>query len=120
MNFREHLSKKQITELKEFIKDSTNKAQEIKRAQAILLTEQKDVKSLLDQLIGLEYRTVVRLRKSFIKRGLDVIKNKREDKKPGALLTRNQRKQIVEVLNNETPEKYGYGSAVPAKRFFAM
>jgi len=109
MNFREHLSEKQVNELAEFIKDRTNKAQEIKRAQAILLVEQKLSKSLLDQLIGLEYHTVVKFRKKFIKHGLDAIKNKREDKKPGALLTRNQRKQIVEVLNNETPEKYGYG-----------
>lgn len=110
MHFKERLSKNQIEILETFIKKGTVKSQETKRAQAVLLIEQQDSKLLLERLIGLKYRTVVRLRKNFIKHGIEAIKSKRKDKKPKALLTRNQRKQITEVLNNETPQKYGYNS----------
>lgn len=110
MHFKERLSVQQLNELKEFAQSSAVTAPEAKRAQAVLLIERQssESKALLEELIGLEYRTVVRLRKSFIKQGIMALKSKRENKKPRSLLTRSQRKQITHVLNNEIPQKYGY------------
>jgi len=108
MNFKEKLTQQQIRELEAYIKRGTNKSQESKRAQAILLVEQEVSNQLLGILTALKHVTAVKLRKRFIKDGLDAIKNKREDKKPRSLLTRNQRKQLATVLVRDTPIKYGY------------
>jgi len=108
MNFKEKLTKEQMLELEEFIKRGTSKSEEAKRAQAILLLEQHSSNNLIEAITGFKRASGVRLRKRFVKDGLEAIKNKREEKKPRALLTRHQREQVESILGNDTPRNYGF------------
>jgi transposase len=108
MNFMEKLTPDHKKELSEFIDGASRTAEEIKRAQAILLVSEKETQSLVKTLTGLKRETAVKARKKYLKGGLEAIASKRKGKKPRALLTKNQRAEISEMLKNKTPRNYGW------------
>jgi transposase len=112
MNFMEKLTSQQKSDLSAFIKQNGRKAEEIKRAQGILLLAEKCSDVMVLSVTGLQRTTVVKLRKKYLKSGIVALESKREDKKPRAKLTKKQRTAVAVMLNKETPEKYGWDTKI--------
>ena len=108
MNFIEKLTLHNKIELSAFIDENTRTLEEIKRAQAVLLLDDKQTESLILSLTGLKRTTVVKLRKIYIKKGIVALESKRKDKKPRDLLTKTQREKIAIMLHTQTPRNYGW------------
>lgn len=97
-------------ELNKFIKEYKSSGEEIKRAQAILMLAEKVSEELIFTLTGLKRSTAVKLRKKYLQIGLTSIQSRRRKKKPKALLTRQQKNAISEVLIAKTPRDFGFDS----------
>jgi len=104
----EKLTAQHKTELSAFIEEKDRTAEEIKRAQAIVLVSEKSTESLVSSLTGLKKSSAIKARKKYLKGGIAAIESKRKKKKPRALLTRSQREEIKQMLNNKTPRNYGW------------
>lgn len=108
MNFMEKLANQHEIELSTFINEKDRTLEEIKRAQGILLLMEGLSESVILSLTGLKRATVVKVRKKYIKGGLAALESKRKEKKPGSLLTKNQRAEIMNMLHAKTPRNYGW------------
>lgn len=108
MNFMEKLTTQSKIELSTFINKKERTLEEIKRAQGILLLMEGLSESAILSLTGLRRATVVKARKKYIKGGLSALESKRKEKKPGSLLTKNQRAEIMNMLHIKTPRNYGW------------
>lgn len=108
MNKCERLNKAQIAELFEIINSSKSTFNEGKKAQAILMLNKKTEADEVKMITGYSRRHVFALRKAYLVRGLDSIKDK--PKKPRALLTQKERNAILELLKNKKPSDCGYES----------
>lgn len=108
MNFMEKIDDNHKVALSNFIKERGRTAEEIKRAQAILLLATNAEESIILILTGLKRDSVVKIRKKYIKHGIDALKSKRKDKKPRDLLTKSQRDEIAVMLHTKTPRNYGW------------
>lgn len=82
--------------------------QEIKRAQAILLIDKKTTRGLIEEMTGYSISYAFDLRKIYIEKGIAGIRSK--EKKSRSLLTKNQLKEIENVLKNLTPKDFGFNS----------
>lgn len=107
MNFMEKLNEVQVKELASFIEEPGRKAEEVKRAQGILLLAQNQAKTFIKMLTGLKRATLVKIRKKYIKEGIGALINKRKDKQPRSLLTKNQLEEVRVILHTKTPRDYG-------------
>jgi len=101
------LTKLQIEELEIFRDNKERSAVELKRIQAILLINKASDVELLKMITGFSYTYAMDLRTKFISKGLEALKDKKK-KKPRALLTEGQRKEIVNMLQNSSPRAFGY------------
>jgi len=100
------LKQKQENELQLIIKTS-KKADEVKRAQAIILLDRNfDVKSIT-ALTGYQRRQIFSLRKNYLQKGIESLTDKRKGK-PKELLTKKQRQEIIETIKTKTPKDLGY------------
>jgi transposase len=108
MNFMEKLTPQHKLELSEFIGSNKRTAEEIKRAQAILLVSENLPEATILTLTGLKRATAIKSRKKYLKGGIPAIESKRKDKKTKSLLTRNQRAEIMNMLHTKTPRDYGW------------
>jgi transposase len=108
MNFMEKLTHQHKTDLELFIQGNGRTTEELKRAQAILLLSEKNAKMIIPALTGLKRATAVKIRKLYLKNGIQAIESKRKDKKTRNLLTKNQRSEIREMLHTKTPRNYGW------------
>jgi transposase len=79
-----------------------------KRAQAILLLEEKVPDALIKAMTGYEKEVVVKLRRRYLKEGFEALASKRTEKSTRSLLTRSQKETIVEILNTQTPAAFGF------------
>lgn len=102
-------SNKQKEELKKFIKTSNSSGKEVRRAQSVLLLEDNVDMELIKQMTGYKKRWIYESRDKFLKEGIGAIKDKRKGK-PKELLSKKQREELEEILENTTPENYGYNS----------
>lgn len=109
MNFVYKLSENQKKELQNCIHCNEDTLA-VKRSQAIVLLEEKVSPSTIKLITGYEREVVVKVRRLYIKYGIHSLESKRKKKKPKAYLTRNQKKQIANILNTQTPRDYGYNS----------
>lgn len=104
----EKLTQEKIAALTTFIEESGLRAEELRRAQAILLLSEGTSALLIKTLTGLKKSTAVKIRKKYIKHGIDILRSKRKDKKPRALLTRTDRAEIAMILNSKIPRDFGW------------
>lgn len=104
----EKLTSEQKLELSLFIRESDRTAEEIKRAQAIIMLSEGLEEIALISLTGLKRTTVVKARKKYIKNGITALESKRKEKKTKDLLTKAQRAEIMTILHTKTPRKYGW------------
>ena len=98
-----------MAELKHCIKFEEDKLA-VRRSQAIVLLEEKTSASTIEAITGYKREVVVKTRRIFIKDGIKSLYSKRQKKQGRAFLTRNQKKQIVKILNTQTPKQFGYVS----------
>lgn len=108
MNFMEKLTNKNKVELSTFIQENIRTSEELKRTQAILLLDGGATEETIKTLTGLKRATTVKNRKKYLKMGLVALESKRKEKKPGSLLTKNERAEIAEILHKKTPRNYGW------------
>jgi transposase len=101
------LTEAQVEELKAFSKNKETNTKESFRVQAILMLNRKLDLELIEELTGFKRSSIFRLRNSFLKKGIEGIRDKRK-KKPRGLLTKSQRTQILQVLKNQTPRDFGF------------
>jgi transposase len=84
------------------------KIQEIKRAQSILLLQEKvDEKTIL-QLTGLKRSTAKKLRRLYQRNGLSQILSKVPEKPPRSLFTKTEREKIGIILGTKKPRDYSW------------
>lgn len=95
-------------ELSLFIQESQRTAEEIKRAQAVLLLMENISEPVILTLTGLKRTTAVKVRKKYIQGGISSLKSKRKEKKKRSLLTKGQRTEITDMLHTKTPRNYGW------------
>lgn len=98
------LTQTQKEALATHIKESGD-AKEIRRCQAILLTDVHTGTEAIKALTAYKERTVLGLRKRYLKDGLKGIENKRRGK-PKLLLSKDQRTEIVEFLTKTSPKDH--------------
>jgi transposase len=107
MNFREKLGEAKEKELGTFIEDKKRTRVELERAQGILLLEAKVDDKIIQDTTGFTRRSLVRLRKKYIKYGITALEDKRKKKENRSLLTKKEREQVYEIVYNKKPKDYG-------------
>ena len=108
MNFLEKLTQKQKDELHlNILREQDVLA--VRRSQAIILLEENASVATIKSITGYKRAVAVKIRKLYVKKGVEGIRSKRK-KKYKALLTKNQKKQIIKMLNTQTPKDFGYSS----------
>jgi transposase len=100
------ISEKQKKELEQFIQISTKK-QEALRAQALLLLEEKGMQKKLSLFTGYSRAQAFRIKRKFFSEGISSLHDKRKTE-PQALLTKQQREEIIETVKTKTPKDFGY------------
>jgi transposase len=101
------LSDLQINDLVIFKENKECSATELKRVLAILLVDRESSPNLIKDLTGFNQKYGFELRKKYIDRGIESLKDRRK-KKPRALLTTGQRKEIIKTITTLSPRAFGY------------
>lgn len=104
------LKQKQITELKQFIKDKDSTKKEVRRAQAIMMIDKDISVSIIQELTGYSRRNIFDLRKRYLKDGISVINDPARNN-PKELLSKKQRDEIIETIKSKKPEDVGFHSS---------
>lgn len=102
----EKLKQTQKTELQGFVKSSKS-ADEIKRAQVILLLCEKNGFPFMESMTGYGKTQAYAIKKRYLESGLSALKDRRKGK-PKELLTKTERDEIVETVKKKTPKELGY------------
>lgn len=108
MNRCSKLSSFQSGTLKRVLDNPKSSKNEFRRAQSILLLDEK--KTSLDKIIQITRygrRQIFRLRECYLQSGLKAIEDKRKGK-PKYLLTKRQLKETKTNLITKTPKDFGY------------
>lgn len=95
-----------MSELETFLKKQAGTAKELARAQAIYMYETGVPQDLIERLTGFKRTAIFKWRKRFVDKGIESLLEKK--KKPKALLTQGQIKQILKAITEESPRQYGY------------
>lgn len=106
-NQRIKLSPNQVKELIFYKETKDCSSSELKRIQSVLLINKGHGPELLKELTGYTKKYAFELRKKYLKSGIEELKDKQK-KEPRALLTKGQRKQIISVLQTQTPRAFGW------------
>lgn len=100
------LKQKQINALRAVIKFS-KKADEVKRAQAIIMLDNRASAEAITLMTGYQRRQAYGLRRKYLERGIASITDQRKGQ-PKELLTRSQREEVIATLKTKTPQDVGY------------
>lgn len=103
------LTEGQIQELNAFIKRGNHSGREVRRAQAVLLLDQEVKLFAITSITHYKRRQIFEWRRKYLAEGTKSLEDKRKGK-PKELLTKTQRDDLLEKLENTTPENYGYDS----------
>lgn len=112
MVFKERMTDGQKKVLKEFIGEKGRSKEEVLRAQGLLLLEEKVSNEMIEAVTSLKRTTLVKLRKQFLKKGIEAVASRRPKKRTKSLLTKAQREEIKEMLHTKTPHNYGWDKEV--------
>lgn len=107
MRIKNKIQPERMRELQRFLHKRSGTANELARAQSIVMYEQGTDQNLTILLTGYKRSAVLKWRKRFVSAGIEALLEKK--KKSRALLKKNQIQHILKVIREETPEKYGYG-----------
>jgi transposase len=80
---------------------------ELRRIIAILLVDQRAEPELILNLTNYNKKYAFELRKKYLKKGIVAIKD-RPKKEPNALLTKNQRNEVIKTITTSSPRIFGY------------
>jgi transposase len=97
------LSVKQRAGLKDLINKPSSTKNEVRRAQAILLLDNKIVHADISEITGFGRSQIFELRKRYIKDGTTALFDKRIGK-PKELLTAKQRTELIETVKTKSPK----------------
>lgn len=97
----------QVKELGEYKESKDCSKAEMNRIQAILMVNEGARRDLVKSITGLNQKYAFDLRKEYLEGSLAAIRDARR-KKPRALLTENQRKEIIYNINHRTPRDFGF------------
>jgi transposase len=100
------LENKQKEDLENFIRGSKDN-KEIRRSQSVLLVDEETDYGLIYRLTGYKERSVLIFRQRYLKYGLGGLEHKRKGK-PKSLLSKEQREEIIAILNDTLPRNQGY------------
>lgn len=100
------LTRTQTQQLHNLIQTS-KKADEVRRAQAIFMLDQEVDLSAITTLTGYQRRQIYLIRRRYLDEGIESITDRRKGK-PKELLTKSQRERIVETIKNTSPRNLGY------------
>jgi len=107
MAMRIKLSNEQIRELRNFLDKKNGSARELAKAQAIFMYEKMIDPQLIVEITGLKKSAFFKWRSRFIQSGIDALKDK-EKAKPRQLLTKEQIRETINALQNNSPRDFGY------------
>lgn len=100
------LNNQQTDILNAFIQVGSRSGREVRRAQAVLLVDQEVMATAITAVTGYRRRQVFELRRKFIARGAEVLKDNRKGK-PKELLTKAERAEIIEIIKTKKPNECG-------------
>lgn len=106
---KQKLDQFQIDQLKNIIKDKEKTRNEVCRAQAILLLNDRTDTDKIEILTGYSRRQSFRLRFRYLGLGIEAIADKRKGK-PKELLTKKQLGEIAKTIKEHNPKEFGYNS----------
>jgi len=107
---KQKLTTKQKKELADFIRHKDTTADEVRRAQAVLITTTNVDEATIITFTGYSQRHAWRLKAQYLKVGREALTDKRQgDPKP--LLTKKQRHEVLTVLKTKQPDEVGYVGA---------
>ena len=95
----------QKRELEGLIRDKESNGNEVRRAQAILLLCREASGNLISSLTDFDKKYVFKLRKKYLEKGIAGLKTRK--RKPKALLTKGQIKEVVKILKTCKPSDFG-------------
>ena len=98
------MTQQQAKDLREFICQNNHSSREIKRAQAIILLDNDTDMAVIKSMTGFERSWIFDIRKHYLKKGIDSIKDKNK-KNPKELLTKNQRSEIIKTITTKKPSE---------------
>lgn len=101
------LNKQQIEEIQNKIKNKNSSGREVRRALSIIMVDNRTKISEISVMTNYGERQIFSLRNKYLKEGIKVIEDKRK-KKTKELLTKKQRKEIVDLVKQKKPTDYGY------------
>lgn len=104
---KQKLNESQISELKQFIKNTNGSRRESYRVQAILLLNDGSSSEKIESLTGFAQRQPFRLRNKYLKFGLESLKDPK--KEPKRLLTKKQIKEIIKIVKERKPQEIDAG-----------
>lgn len=102
-----HLNKEQLNCLNDFKDGKSRSSSELKRAIAIILSEDKNNFELIKTITGYNRQYSIALRKKYSLKGINSLKD-RKKKQPRALLTKGQRDEVLKTIQTMTPRTFGY------------
>ena len=103
------LNQSQIKELENLINNSQSSGKEVRRAQTILLLDRAEDPAAVGSITRYSRRHIFDLRKNYLKKGLETIRDKR-DRKAKELLTKKQKQEVAGLLVIKTPKDFDYNS----------
>lgn len=101
------LSEEDVSQLQE-LAHGTGIAIEAKRAQAILMIEEKMSEGVIKKITGIDKRYAYKLRKLYLKKGLVGIREK--IRKSRSLLTKKEQNELLNIIQTSTPRAAGYNA----------
>ena len=104
---KQKLNESQISELKQFIKNKNGSRRETYRVQAILLLTDRASFEAIESLTGFKRRQPFRLRRKYLKFGLEALKDPKRE--PKRLLTKSQIKEVIKIVKERTPREIDAG-----------
>lgn len=99
------LTEEQIKEINIFKNDRQRSALELQRSLAVLLINKHNSCELIKELTNHKKNYASALRKKYIEKGLDALKDRARSQKN--LLTKNELIEIVEIIKTKTPKDFG-------------
>lgn len=99
----------QEKELQAIINNKERSNKEVRRAMVVLMMDDKIKLETIKKLTNYSRRQIFEIRKNYFEKGFFGIEDKRV-KSLNALLTRGQRKEILQLITYESPRDYGYDS----------
>lgn len=98
---------KQKQELQDIINHPKSSGREVRRSQAVLLVDQDTDIQMIIALTKYSRRQIFDLRKNYLEKGIQAIKDKKKGK-PKEILTKKQRNEVLEIIKTKSPRDYEY------------